>query len=119
MICLKIDSCLWAAFPETYWTLVSYAIYLSTIWDFKKLWKTGSCLFALCPMQPFLLLLCSWGLGAENEFQRPRLWRDLECSEYAVNHTKFPTITSQTRRESVVWGVWKKMKVEGNLTTLQ
>lgn len=69
MMCLKIDSCLWAAFPETYCTLVSYPIYLSTIWGFKKLCKTGSCLFAFCPMQPFLLLLCSGVLVQKMSFK--------------------------------------------------
>ena len=108
MICLKIDSCLWAAFPETYWTLVSYPIYLSTIWGFKKLqdWFLPVCLLPHAAISTSAVFR---GLGAENEFQRPRLRRDLECSEYAVSHTKFPTVTSQTRRDSLVWGVWKKM----------
>lgn len=59
------------------------------------------------------------GLGAENEFQRPRPWRNLEHSKCAINHIKVPTITSQTRRDSPVLGVQKRIKVERNLTTAQ
>lgn len=43
----------------------------------------------------------------------------MEHSKCAINHIKVPTITSQTRRDSPVLGVQKRIKVERNLTTAQ